>query len=452
MHWSYVSRYVRIGVLIGLTACILTPRGQQAQLQADTSPVGVWWPVQGAKVDGVQPFKAVLSGLNPSVYRMTWSVDNGNENPMHDSWQGSPHKEASVDVSKWAWNGAGPYNVAFRAYNMTGHMISTQKVNIFGPGAQAEAKATPQASAPSHAAPTPTARAALKSANVSNQLFALPGSPALSTAANWSGSRPAEAAIMARIGNTPTAQWFGGWNANITGDVDSLVTAGATAGKTPVLVAYNIPSRDCGSYSGGGSSRDAYATWIRAFAAGLKNRSALVILEPDALAQVDCLSGGDKAARYAMLADAVNTLKASSGSRVYLDAGHPGWVDPDTMASRLSQAGIDRADGFSLNVSNFISTDRNIAYGKSIAAKTGGKQFVIDTSRNGRGGSASGEWCNPSNQALGNYPTTMTNEPLVAAYLWVKKPGESDGACNGGPSAGTWWPDYALQLAHNAGY
>ena len=33
------------------------------------------------------------------------------------------------------------------------------------------------------------------------------------------------------------------------------------------------------------------------------------------------------------------------------------------------------------------------------------------------------------------------------AYLWVKRPGESDGPCNGGPSAGQWWPEYALGLA-----
>jgi endoglucanase len=38
----------------------------------------------------------------------------------------------------------------------------------------------------------------------------------------------------------------------------------------------------------------------------------------------------------------------------------------------------------------------------------------------------------------------------VDAYLWVKRPGESDGACgNGAPKVGVWWPDYALDLATN---
>jgi endoglucanase len=35
--------------------------------------------------------------------------------------------------------------------------------------------------------------------------------------------------------------------------------------------------------------------------------------------------------------------------------------------------------------------------------------------------------------------------------LWVKRPGESDGSCNGGPAAGQWWRDKALELAGNAG-
>jgi endoglucanase len=41
------------------------------------------------------------------------------------------------------------------------------------------------------------------------------------------------------------------------------------------------------------------------------------------------------------------------------------------------------------------------------------------------------------------------HEP-VDAYLWIKRPGESDGSCHGGPPAGAWWPDYALGLARRA--
>ncbi|MFI2791482.1 glycoside hydrolase family 6 protein, partial [Kitasatospora sp. NPDC018614] len=46
-------------------------------------------------------------------------------------------------------------------------------------------------------------------------------------------------------------------------------------------------------------------------------------------------------------------------------------------------------------------------------------------------------------------PTTRTADPLVDAYLWIKRPGESDGTCKGGPKAGQWWETYALELARD---
>ena len=85
--------------------------------------------------------------------------------------------------------------------------------------------------------------------------------------------------------------------------------------------------------------------------------------------------------------------------------------------------------------------------GQRISALVGGKHFIIDTSRNGVGGN--GEWCTTRGRALGALPTTRTGNVLVDAFLWVKQPGESDGTCNGGPKAGRWWPEYALELARN---
>jgi endoglucanase len=90
------------------------------------------------------------------------------------------------------------------------------------------------------------------------------------------------------------------------------------------------------------------------------------------------------------------------------------------------------------------------AYGDAISSAIGGKHFVIDTSRNGLG--SNGEWCNPPGRALGDRPTASTGDAAADAYFWIKRPGESDGTCNGGPSAGTWWPDYALGLAQRATY
>ena len=112
-----------------------------------------------------------------------------------------------------------------------------------------------------------------------------------------------------------------------------------------------------------------------------------------------------------------------------------------------------RRPGLSLNVSNFLTTEENVAYGRALSTATGDRHFVIDTSRNGLGPDAAGEWCNPRGRALGLPPATTTGtttDPRFDARLWVKTPGESDGACNGGPAAGTWWPQEALGLAQRA--
>lgn len=294
---------------------------------------------------------------------------------------------------------------------------------------------------PTSTVPTSTAAT---SALANMKLFVNPQSPAAAQANAWQSSRPADAALMRYIAAQPVATWFGDWNTNITSDVRAVVQNAASTGSVPVLVAYNIPERDCGSYSAGGaSSASAYASWIQGFANGIHGSTAIVVLEPDALAS-DCAN----AARYGMIKNAVQVLKAS-GARVYIDAGHADWVAPAEMASRLQQSGIAQADGFSLNVSNFYSTSSNVAYGAQLSSQVGGKHYVIDTSRNGIG-STDGQWCNPGGRALGIAPTTKTGNALVDAFLWIKVPGESDGTCNGGPTAGQWWADYALGLAQRA--
>lgn len=282
------------------------------------------------------------------------------------------------------------------------------------------------------------------------RLFVNVDSPARRQADAWRDSRPADAALMDAIARQPVAQWIGSWNRDVRGDVARIVSRASGQGTTPVLVAYNIPHRDCGSYSAGGSaSASAYRGWIRDFAAGLSGRSAVVVLEPDALAGASCLSATARTERFDLLRDAVKTLKAANAV-VYIDAGHARWLSADEAATRLRDAGIAMADGFSLNVSNYLSTDVNATFGDAVSRRVGGKHYVIDTSRNGMGGKP-GEWCNVTDQALGNPPTSHTGRPLADAYLWIKQPGESDGTCGGGPGAGQWWAEYALGLAERAG-
>ena len=259
-----------------------------------------------------------------------------------------------------------------------------------------------------------------------------------------------EADQIRKIAQQPTGEWIGPENPEQ--EARGFTEAADKAGRTALLVLYNIPHRDCGQYSqGGAADGNAYRTWIDGVAAGIGDRSATVILEPDAVLHLvdGCTKDEFHEERYDLLTGAIEKLKSLKNTKVYLDAGNAGWGHPDQIFEPLKWAGIAKADGFSVNVSNFYSTKDSIAYGKQLSAKVGNKHFVIDTSRNGNGPYTAGKdpWCNPPGRALGEKPTTQTGDPLVDAYLWVKRPGESDGECRGGPRAGEWWAEYALGLA-----
>src|SRR5207253_1780235 len=81
-------------------------------------------------------------------------------------------------------------------------------------------------------------------------------------------------------------------------------------------------------------------SWIRSFAAGIGTRPAVVILEPDALAGLDCLAAADRQTRLSLLHDAVSALSSHVGVSVYLDAGNAGWHSATEIAGRVQQAGV----------------------------------------------------------------------------------------------------------------
>jgi endoglucanase len=268
--------------------------------------------------------------------------------------------------------------------------------------------------------------------------------------------RRAEAAVLRRIADRPAATWFTDAAPGYADRARRLVTAATRAHRLPVLTLYYIPQRDCGSHSrGGAADAHAYRAWVSALAAAIRGHRALVILEPDAVAQAvrgGCLSARAAAQRFAMLSVAVTVLQALPGVSVYLDAGNPTWVPAARMAPALRRSGVRRARGFALNVANFETTTANLRYGTLLSRLLPGRRFVIDTSRNGNGPARRGRgdrhWCNPPGRRLGVAPTLHTGQPLVDAYLWVKRPGESDGACGAGaPPAGQWYPAYARALA-----
>ncbi len=426
-----------------------------ATQETDTNSVEVWWPSAGSHISGVQPFKGLYKNHALSEYSMYWQVDGGDLVQMYDSYADYPHKEATVDVTSWNWRGSGTYLLTFVIKDSGGNVVAAANRSVYIDSIAAATVSSVTASVATTAvaaitqAATPVA--APGNSIVGKKLYINPNSPAKRQADQWRASRSWDASLMDKIAGSAQAIWLGGWvsNKETENTIKNINAEAASQNAVPVYVLYNIPQRDCGSYSAGGANNpDGYRAWSSMVANAIGNSEAIVIIEPDSIAQITCLSSNDQNTRLSLLSDAVSKLKAKKNISVYIDAGHAGWVDADTMSSRLKSAGIAQADGFALNVSNFVSTSDNITYGNSLSQKMGNKHFVIDTSRNGNG--SDGSWCNPYGRALGAKPSTNTGQQLVDAYLWAKVPGESDGTCNGGPSAGTWWPEYALGLASQA--
>jgi endoglucanase len=343
--------------------------------------------------------------------------------------------------------------------------------------------------------------------NPDGDLWTNPTSTTIEAAAELEGDARADALLL---GSFPSATWInGGTPEEAKQDVKRAVSAAHAVDEVPVLVAYNLPFRDCAQYSAGGATSAAeYTAWVDGFAKGIGNKDAVVILEPDGLgiipwyttingqlewcqpAEADVATAASE--RFAMLNHAVDAFAALPNTAVYLDGTHSGWLGVGDITDRLIKAGVDRADGFFLNVSNYETTERQQKFGTWISdcihldldswwqrewcgsqyypanpadfstwtltdaaydqafADTGltrdpsaQAHFVVDTSRNGVGPWTPAEvypdpqvWCNPLDRGLGLRPTTDTGEELIDAYLWVKVPGESDGECfrgTGGP-------------------
>jgi endoglucanase len=228
------------------------------------------------------------------------------------------------------------------------------------------------------AAAAPAAVAATSHQLSPNTRFALrqPDPAALQQVAQLVRSHDlAGAAAIAGELITPQATWLTkGTPQEVAKTVRQTVALAGALRTVPVLVVYNVPGRDCSQYSSGGAGSDtAYTAWIDGVVKGLGSAKAVVVVEPDGLANLpsDCPAaypGQDVAAltagRIADVKYAGETIEASDpSSSVYLDAGNSAWHSAGDIANRLYQAGVGDVQGFSLNVSNYQYTVNSDFYG-----------------------------------------------------------------------------------------
>lgn len=320
-------------------------------------------------------------------------------------------------------------------WTVAGIAVVALLLGLLAPGGTPVAGATPSAAAAAAAAP------AALDPRLTRGLLIDPSSLAMKAAAKDPAFKP--------IAGVAQARWFTSALpvSQARAAAKSWGDYGVRSAKTPLVAIYALPGRDCGGHSAGGFDPTTYRSWIREVAAGLKGSRAVAVLEPDALALLGSCSGQEQ--WLPLIRYAAQQLQAA-GVWVYLDAGHSAWQPASVMADRVAQAGIAYARGVSVNVSNYQRTNTVGAYGQQVVAELAkrgarGKTVLIDTSRNGAGPPGDGQWCNPTAARLG-MTTRVVNAKSIDFVAWIKRPGESDGTCNGGPPAGQWWPTGAKRL------
>ena len=391
--------------------------------------------VTGAWPGGFGAELVVTTGVVAPSWRLSWTLSDGAT--LTQAWGGTLIADGSdglpvqVTAPEWAvdLNAGQSATVGFNGAR-TGD-AEPELTGLSLNGAECDLEGAPVTVEPAQVTDTSAA-----------DFYVDPDSQAVHAAASASGE---QGAADRQIASTPQALWVTDADpATAAAQVATYTAAAQDSDQTGLLAIYAIPGRDCGAHSAGGATEAGYLNWVSAVADAIEGEP-WVVLEPDALAQLgDCDGQGD---RVAMLRGAAELLD-DAGARVYLDAGHSDWQPAQTTVDRIEQVGTTHLAGFALNVSNYQTTVASVQYGEIISQQLGDLGYVIDTSRNGNG--SNGEWCNARGRALGEAPHLVDDDTTLDAVLWVKRPGESDGTCNGGPAAGQWWDEIAGELVANS--
>jgi cellulose 1,4-beta-cellobiosidase len=324
----------------------------------------------------------------------------------------------------------------------------------------------------------------------------------------------ADASLLTKMEHFSTAIWLDTLAKvpSVSKYLDDARAHEAASGKpvVTVFVIYDLPNRDCAAAASNGELTVAngglatyesrYIDQIAAQLAAHPDQRIVAVVEPDSLPNlatnmdIPKCAASEQAYRDGV-AYAISKLAAPNVS-LYLDAAHAGWLGwPDNMTKvatifkqvLTAAGGVDKIRGFATNSANYTELHEQpelydyqfnpchdeLTYVQKLTsalAQVGitNKGFIIDTSRNGRGGIRHqwGSWCNVQGAGIGERPVA---DPMsgLDAYYWVKPPGESDGtsdataqrfdpfcanqdATPNAPQAGTWFHSSFVNLVKNA--
>ncbi|KAG6960593.1 hypothetical protein JG688_00009527 [Phytophthora aleatoria] len=214
------------------------------------------------------------------------------------------------------------------------------------------------------------------------------------------------------------------------------------------IVVYGIPQKDCaGGFSTSGSVTDtnSYKIFLKQLTDTIGDRKVLYVVEPDAVGLLTQDNGCGASAGYLEnLKVAVSALSVNPNAELYLDVGY--WMLAYTssaakVATAMKDIGASgRVKGITINTSNYRSNDECARYCTNFQNAMGSTAMscIVDTSRN-YNGSPTNDWCNIPTAGIGRPPTSNTGYSNLDYFMWIKPPGESDGYCWGGQTAGSFF-------------
>ena len=279
--------------------------------------------------------------------------------------------------------------------------------------------------------------------------------------AQYARSNPSWAKALSVIANAPSERRFWYWNEP---NPENLIanylewTQITQPDSTVLLTTYDLVHGPCKHNGDSPAFVQSYRNWINHFAEGIGNFHVVMIFEIDALITKGCLTPHGLHVRLVdEIKWGVQRLEQDPHVVVYIDAGAADAIGYAQTANMLRTAGIQYAQGFSLNATHFDWTTKELYYGQEISRALGGAHFVVNTGGSGRGPLVPADrvkdgnevLCNPPGRGLGPL-STQTGYKWADGLLWDDDPGESGGTCRpGSPPIPDFWPAYAVMLVHN---
>jgi endoglucanase len=268
---------------------------------------------------------------------------------------------------------------------------------------------------------------------------------------------------LTRITSMAQARWIGSWSTNdaISNYAHQVYTAAAAQDRIGLIAYYGMRDYTCEDAATDPALAEFYRERSQVLVEELagSGAQAWIVLEPGLIAQLGECEGDP---RGAWVSEAAAIL-AAAGAAVYLDAGVVD--DPEVIAANLAGLELDAVAGIAVGTNGYRAVSEQVAAGEAVIAAltqagvdvttpragtdpgTPGLGVIVDTSRSAVP-ITEAEPCNPPEAGIG-VPPALVGEGVLDAHVWIKRVGESDGACNGGPTRGQFSQALALELARN---